>query len=795
MTGLSQIVSQSVPSSCRRRLQNALDKRKWLGPGKRNRIGRYQAGSDHSSGLKIDNKTVSRQHLQIIVGPVRGDRSSQGQRRSQITIKCLETKFGTTINGNRVSPGDHDLVGDSHEITLGKAPFDLQIVWQPVALCFSFGSKEFKRGKDPLKEVRKRLEDTDIICSLDYLKDQTTHVVAGKRNTAKGLQALVNGKFMVYSTYVDALVYCTTPENLDEPESFCPLELEFDQQWPDALQYLPPRSKEPNERPIEDFAPNPRRSEIFEGYTFVFCDQVQFDALHAPITDGGGNALHYAVEPGITEAPDLVRYVKSVAGEKGVGEFEDGSEGKGVVIVKLIPDKDPDWAERFVKTVSLATGQRMIEQNEFLEAILLNDASILRRPLPVEDESGSRDDPHSLPQPTQLEQTQNSIKPESFPANLRERRARRAAAKKFKGFDDEIDNAPVPTPRTVGRDTQSQALASGAVTSRKYGFNDDIDEEDVEKPAANKTQPSQATQSRKRPAPEEDEQDMIDAILPAAAALKRRRIEEKEDEDRRGISVEPSVDNQIGKKVKRPKKEIDFKDVVRKRREAEEEAARQDEKSLQETMQGMNVEQMKNLAVVEEMELPDRSRQKSQGCKNGDHNDRWDDKWNGRKNFKKFRRQGQGKQVRRGQTVIVPLEEVKKKGYGIGEEYWLDSESTAKRKRKEKDRTSQIRSQQLSSSKSQRPVEIQDVPGESMIEAESSEIISVDAPRQTRHADHSGTNDSVTISQRSATNRSGLTGVSVQATATSAKRPRRAIQEQSDSDSEDDMKFRFKRRR
>lgn len=733
--------------------------------------------------------------MQIIVGPVKDDRSSQGQTRSQVTIKCLETKFGTTVNGQSVHPGDHNLVGDDHDITLGKSPFHLRIVWQPVVLSFSFGSKEFKRGKDPLKEVRNRLENTDIVCALDYLKNKTTHVVAGKRNTAKGLQALVNGRYMVHSTYVDALVYCTTPENLDEPESFCPLELEFDQQWPDALQYLPPRSKEPNERPIEDFAPNPRRSEIFEGYTFVFCDQVQFDALHAPIADGGGKALHYTVEPGVTEAPDLIRYVKSIAGEKGLGEFEDGSEGKGVVIVKLIADKDPDWAERFVKTVSLATGQRMIEQNEFLEAILVNDASILRRPLPVEEESGSRVDSQSLQQPTQPEEAQKSIKTELSPANLRERRARRAAAKKFRGFDDEVDDNPVPTPRAFGRDTQSQAQASSAASTRKYGFTDNTKEDDARKPNTNETQRSQTTQSRKRPTPEEDEEDMIDAILPAAAALKRRRIEEGEDENRHSTTVEPSFDTRNQGKAKKPKKEIDIKDLVRKRREAEEEAARRDEESLQETMQGMDVEQMKNLAVVEEMELPDRSRQKTQSHINGNHNDRWDDKWNGRKNFKKFRRQGQGNQVRRGQTVIVPLEEVKKKGYGIGEEYWLDSESTAKRRPKDKGRVSQVRSQQLSSSKSQESEMIQDVPSELVIGGESSEVINVDAPRQTRHADHSGTNDTGTISQRSATTRSDPTGASVQVGATSTKRPRRVLLEQSDSDSEDDMKFRFKRRR
>ena len=772
------------------------DKRKWLRPGKRYLIGRYQAAAEHPTGLKIVHKTVSRQHLEVAVGLVRGEDSSQGQTRSQITIRCLKTKFGTTVNGDAVPEGDHDLVGDEHEIALGKAPYHLKIVWQPVALSFSFGSKEFKRGKDPLKEVRKRLDNTDIVCALEYLKGQTTHVVAGKRNTAKGLQALVNGRYMVHSTFVDALVYCTTPENLDEPESFCPLELDFDQQWPDALQYLPPRSKEPNERPSEDFAPNIHRAIIFEGYTFVFCDQVQFDTLHAPISDGGGKTLHFAVEPGVTEAADLLRYVKSAAGEKGLGEFEDGSEGKGVVIVKLIADKQPQWAEQFVKTVSLATGQRMIEQNEFLEAILSNNAGILRRPLSVEDEPGSRDAPQSLTQPSPPEETQTSIKMDSSPANLRERRARRAAAKKFKGFDDEVEDAPVSIPQASGQDMQSQAPPSGPLAPRKYGFHDDMDDEDTTKPITDETQLSPAGQSKKRPAPEEEDDDMIDAILPAAAALKRRRIEERENGNERDPSPVSALSTQPTSKAKRPKKEIDIKDVVRKRREAEEEAARRDEESLQDIMQGMNVEQMKSLAVVEEMEVPSRSRQHPRRSATGEHSDRWDDRWNGRKNFKKFRRQGDRNQARRGQAVIVPLEEVKKKGYGIGEDYWLDTTSTSRKKRKDAERTGQAESRPLSSSKSQQPAEqIQDVLPEPVIEGENSEIINIDAPRQTRHSDHSGPNNLDPYSQSGTGPSVSTTSAGVQPSAVSAKRPRRAIQEQSESDSEDDMKFRFKRRR
>lgn len=247
-----------------------------------------------------------------------------------------------------------------------------------------------KDGKDPLANYRARLEDLDIKVIIPYVIKATTHVVAGKRNTAKGLQALVNGKYIVSETFIDALIYATTPTDLDEGESLSPLEEDFENNWPDAVQHLPAKSKEPSERPSTDFEPNPARGSVFEGYTFVFCDYVQFNALHDPISNGGGKALHYEPKPGKTTAEDIVRFVKNVAGEKGLGEFEDGSEGKGVVVVKFRGKKEhTDWAADLDFRVAQALDHRLIEQSEFLEAILANDASMLRRPLLAEKDEGT----------------------------------------------------------------------------------------------------------------------------------------------------------------------------------------------------------------------------------------------------------------------------------------------------------------------------------------------------------------------------------------------------------------------
>ena len=664
---------------------------------------------------------------------------------------------------------------------------------------FSLTSKEMKAGKDPLGSYRNRLEDLDIKVVIPYVVGVTTHVVSTKRNTAKGLQALINGKYIVTETYIDALVYATTPENLDELESLSPLEEDFDANWPNPLEHLPAKSKEPRERPAEDFEPNTERAGVFEGYTFVFLDATQFETLQAPITNGGGKALSFIPDPGKTTTEEIVRYVKSVAGEKGMGEFEDGSEGKGVVVVRFrLKEKFADWAAQMDTTISLALGQRLIEQSEFIEAILINDASILRRPLEVDyEESAPRNDDIVRPATSAEDaiQVEPPAQPEVSKPTLRRARARGNITSRFKGFGaDDDDESSIPTssvPAAVDshmdstpRSGLSQHYSNGAVLTESAMDIDPPNQENGE---------HDSTNSRKRPASaleDVDEKTMMDTLLPAATAMKRRRIEEAESSQRDGVSREPSFEkpkNTIQKnKTRQPPKEVNIKDVLRERREKEE-AARRNEDSLRETSEGMGIEEMKKLAVVEPMDVPDRSETRRREH-DGPTDSRWDERWNGRKNFKKFRRRGEGSQARRGQSVIVPLEEAKRKDYGIGEDYWLDSEKTKnKRKGEERATQSQSQSQRHATAKS----EVVEVSSELAINGDLPKTIDVAAPRVTRRQEQTQQMDE-SSGRSQAVNRKRP--AASQADGGLTKRQKTFAVQDSDSDSEDELKFRFKKK-
>ena len=337
---------------------------------------------------------------------------------------------------------------------------------------------------------------------------------------------------------------------------------------------------------------------------------------------------------------------------------------------------------------------------------------------------------------------------------------------------------------------------------------------DIESPESHH-QETQTPNPRKRraPTPElEDEDALMDSLLPAVAAMKRRKLEEQKEAEATGKSFPDSFSKPQRKAPappEKPRKEVDIKSAVRERRKAEDEAARQDEESLRETPADMNIEEMKRLAVVEDMPLLPRTDRPTRHAANGTSTtttDRWDDRWNGRKNFKKFRRHGEGASARRGHTVMVPLEQVKQKDFGIGEEYWLDSSEKAKQKRK----TTQSQSQLFSNAaRSQLKTEQHDDDDEDededeglaaqdeMNDDEPSELrippelgdadddspatIDVQAPRTTRAMEH----NTQGTKKRAAPPK------------TRAKPPPAKKQKvvSVSSDSEDELKFRFRRKR
>ena len=374
------------------------------------------------------------------------------------------------------------------------------------------------------------------------------------------------------------------------------------------------------------------------------------------------------------------------------------------------------------------------------------------------------------------------------------RTTRAKVVSRFRGYDDDDDNddddAVIPMQQIP---TVSQANASPAQThavSPYFNRSDlslttqngtsrhtaesvaDVQEavSDEDESLFVSEKPSKVPTKRRLSSPdvEENEEALMDRLLPAATKIKRRKVLDEVN----GIEPPPEVAKSRKKPEPKaaPAKKVSVKDVVRMRREAFEEIEPEEE-DIDEALEGMTVDQMKRLAVVEEMEVIHRE---PPTIRNGPVNDdRWDERWNGRKNFKKFRRKGDTSiATRQGPSLIVPLEEVKVKEYGIGDAYWPEEDQQRKKKTQ-----SQSQRMQLSQSQSQRTRtasgsnqqhHIEEVPSDLLIEGGSvPEAIDVDAPRGTRHhpngVSHEGRDSGGSRSQAAAINGKrpleGLAGV------------------------------------
>lgn len=308
--------------------------------------------------------------------------------RSAITVEDLKTKLGTWVNGENIQGQKQELTADENELKLANYGHLFRITWRSVVLSFSFTRAELQQP-GVWAFFQKNLEPLDIKYTTEYDSQDTTYVVNKKlSNTSKVLQALIDGKPFVNEGFIQALIAAAKPHPDENGVETSELEDNFEAAWPQANDYLPPRAEGPGaDRPMTAFAPDRRRQEIFDGYTFIFYEKKRFEDLHPVITSGKGKALLKEATPNVTEIDDFIRFVKNIAGEKGLGEFEDGSEGRGVVVVRYVPatgESTDEWYLNFYNQVALRLDHRPIETRDFLPAILDIEPAQLRRALEIE---------------------------------------------------------------------------------------------------------------------------------------------------------------------------------------------------------------------------------------------------------------------------------------------------------------------------------------------------------------------------------------------------------------------------
>lgn len=183
---------------------------------------------------------------------------------------------------------------------------------------------------------RNKVEAFDVK-TIGTWTSETTHVVASKRNTAIGLQGLVNSRHIVTPEYLDAIMEAARQPS--SPEERAPLELDFDKNFPSPEDFIPPHKNEPVDRPVAMYQPDQRRSRLFDGWLFIFFDDVQYSNLLGPITDAHGKAEKFAVQHPNTIAPDIVDFIKK------------RGNGAQIAMVRFNFKKDIEWGDKLMTEV------------------------------------------------------------------------------------------------------------------------------------------------------------------------------------------------------------------------------------------------------------------------------------------------------------------------------------------------------------------------------------------------------------------------------------------------------------
>jgi hypothetical protein len=645
-----------------------------------------------------------------------------------------------------------------------------------------------------MQKVRDKIESFGVKLSPTLEPDSTTHIVGRTRNTPPILEGLVRGKYIVAESYMDALVAAMTakaaPGSTNTQVLKSPLEIDFDGNLPDPMEHVPPPGKEPQPRPSEFLRPSARRANVFEGVSFIFYEEDQLNTLRRPIEVGKGKTMLYPnFTVGATTAENISTFFKTAK------SLANGQASIKVVVVRPPLNDEPgstlEWKRSFLQAVDLTLGQRSIVQNELLDAILTCDIDALCQPL--QDMSGSRDTS------TRVRPSQQSSGPSNTQSRSEQPQVPADAAVGPEG--EEVAVVEPKVEQSPSKPSKSQRFRFTQAKSRFKGF-DDFDDSVVPSIAEGPDEPSDPEPEAVNQAEEHEPEppavqtakrnkrsanSAIEILLPAAAAVKRRKVQTGNDQDEDELGqeiVETKPSRVFRKKTIRPAKDdnADVMDAARAMREHEQEQARLDEEVNGRPLEQEEVSRIREQIVV--AELPIRVPLSAESA-----NARWNDQWNGRQNFKKFRRKGSdGPQPLRGHRVIVRLEEAKKRDLTLGAVRWAaastnlpDSPSTARDVDDEEDESQfRRRSRAFADEESRRTSN----------ESQALDTDDVVVPRSASGNAAASMASSVTRgTKRSATSR-----ISPPAKRAS-NRSQKARAHDSSEGSEDDLRFKFSKRR
>ncbi|EUC66745.1 hypothetical protein RSOL_508570 [Rhizoctonia solani AG-3 Rhs1AP] len=297
-------------------------KEKLLKPGTTYTVGRAKAGQSLLNRINLEQKAISHEHVDIIVGNYEIDDVSDSQAKPIVQL-VLKREKDIMVSNERVTKGMVLDLEVGSEIALTNK-ISIYLLWKPVVVV----NADNRVKKEKMRELATVAAKIGVTVSKTW-KDNATHFVTPSVNMSRrALHSLMLGIPLVEIGWLEELFRrgnALTPES--EPDEYGVVALESHFILPDERDFRPKLVKSDDEDeditewPIELWDANPARNTIWTGLQFhFFCDDTAPTEWTDQIQLGGGTFKSHNInseEPVTTveEAKILFQNIRIGAGK------------------------------------------------------------------------------------------------------------------------------------------------------------------------------------------------------------------------------------------------------------------------------------------------------------------------------------------------------------------------------------------------------------------------------------------------------------------------------------------------
>ncbi|CUA76782.1 putative protein ORF22 [Ictalurid herpesvirus 1 (strain Auburn)] [Rhizoctonia solani] len=297
-------------------------KEKLLKPGTTYTVGRAKSGQSLLNRINLEQKAISHEHVEIIVGNYEIDDVSDSQAKPTVQL-VLKREKDIMVSNQRVTKGMVLDLEVGSEIALTNK-ISMYLLWKPVVVV----NADNRVKKEKMREIAAEAAKIGVTISKTW-KDNATHFITPSVNMSRrALHSLMLGIPLVDIKWLEELFRRGNMLTVEsEPDEYGVVALESHFILPDERDFRPKVVKSDDEDeditewPVELWDANPARKTIWTGLQFhFFCDDTAPTEWTDQVQLGGGTFKSHNInseEPVTTlgEAKSLFQNIRLGAGK------------------------------------------------------------------------------------------------------------------------------------------------------------------------------------------------------------------------------------------------------------------------------------------------------------------------------------------------------------------------------------------------------------------------------------------------------------------------------------------------